>query len=129
MAAGRKYEGFAPGQYAIEAFGSGGFRFGDMSHKGSLLVLPTGIHAFEPQKFEDVDKESLAPLFALPRGSVELLLFGCGVSLQPIREDLRRALRAAGISADPMSTGSACQTYNILLGERRLVAAVLIAAP
>ena len=29
MAGGRKYEGFAPGQYAIEAYGVGGFRFGD----------------------------------------------------------------------------------------------------
>jgi len=129
MASGRKYEGFAPGQYAIEAYGVGGFRFGDMSHKGSLLALPTGIHAFAPNSLEEVDMASLAPLFTLPRGSVELLLFGCGKFLQLIPEDLRANLRKAGISADPMSTGAACQTYNILLGERRRVAAVLIATP
>jgi uncharacterized protein len=37
-------------------------------------------------------------------------------------------LRALGIGCDPMSTAAACQTYNILLGEKRPVGAVLIAA-
>jgi len=40
---------------------------------------------------------------------------------------LRQLLRARGIGCDPMSTGAACQTYNILLGEKRPVGAVLIA--
>ena len=40
---------------------------------------------------------------------------------------LRTALREAGISADPMSTGAAVRTYNVLLAEDRAVAAALIA--
>ena len=35
-----------PGRYAIDAFGAGGFRFGDMSHRGSLLILPSGMWAW-----------------------------------------------------------------------------------
>ncbi len=123
----RKYDGFAPGLFTIEAFGAGGFRFGDMSHRGSLLCLPDGVHAFAPLNFADVDEASLAPLFALPPGSVELLLFGCGASLRPVPPALRQRLRTQNIGCDPMSTSAACQTYNILLGERRPVAAVLIA--
>ena len=40
---------------------------------------------------------------------------------------LRRTLKAAGIVVDPMGTGAAARTYNILLGERRRVAVALIA--
>jgi uncharacterized protein len=129
LATGPKYEGFLPGRHPIDGAGAWGFQFGGMSHRGSLLVLPDGVHAFAPTKFAEVDEASLAPLFALPRGSVELMLFGCGPSLLPIPPELRRKLRNLGIACDPMSTSAACQTYNILLGERRLVGAVLIAAP
>ena len=41
--------------------------------------------------------------------------------------DLRRALRANGLPAEPMATGAAARTYSILLGERRKVAAALLA--
>ena len=127
MAIERKYEGFAPGLFSIDGFGRGGFRFGGMSHRGSILALPDGVHAIAPETFAEIDEASLAPLFALPRGAVELMLFGCGKSLQPIPPALRKKLQQFGMRSDPMSTGSACQTYNILLGEKRLVGAVLIA--
>jgi uncharacterized protein len=129
MVAERKYEGFLPGRHAIDGFGAGGFVFGGMSHRGSILALPDGVHAFAPTTFAEIDDGSLAPLFALPRGAVELLLFGCGPSLQLVPAALRQKLRDFGVRCDPMDTGAACQTYNILLGERRLVAAALIATP
>jgi uncharacterized protein len=128
LAEGRKYEGYTPGLHSIDGIGAGGFQFAGMTHRGSLLALPDGIRAYAPKIFAEVDEASLAPLFALPRGSVELLLFGCGPSLQPVPPPLRQRLRALGIGCDPMSTTAACQTYNILLGEKRPVGAVLIAA-
>ena len=42
-------------------------------------------------------------------------------------KELREAFRQAGISVDPMSTGAAVRTYNIMLSESRAVAAALIA--
>jgi uncharacterized protein len=36
-------QGSYPYQVPIDAYGNGGFRFADMSHKGSLLCLPSGI--------------------------------------------------------------------------------------
>ena len=41
-------EAHFPGRAAIEAYGNGGFRFADMSHRGSLLCLPSGIHGWQP---------------------------------------------------------------------------------
>ena len=119
--------GFAPGQHPIDAYGQGGFRFSGMSHRGSILALPTGVHAWDVTEPRAVDAASLAPLFALPKGKVELLLVGTGVDLVPLSPALRARLREAGIGSEPMATGAAARTYNILLGEGRRVAAALLA--
>ena len=123
-----RYDGFVPGRHTIEAYGAGGFRFAEMSHRGSILALPSGVHAWKVASTAEITEESLAPLFAEPAGSVALLILGTGRSLLPVKSTLRARLRAAGIGVDPMATGSAVSTYNILLGEGRLVAAALVAA-
>jgi uncharacterized protein len=125
----RRYEGFVPGAHVIEGYGAGGFRFAGMSHRGSILVLPSGIHAWAPAQARDLTPASFGPLWDEPEGSVELLLVGSGTELVPVPPDLRKALAARGIRSDPMSTGTAISTYNILLGERRRVAAALLAVP
>jgi uncharacterized protein len=40
---------------------------------------------------------------------------------------VRAALRSQGVVLEPMDTGAACRTYNVLLSEDRKVAAALIA--
>ena len=119
--------GFVPGPHGIDAYGSGGFKFAGMSHRGSILALPTGVHAFAATTFAEITAETLAPLLALPRGQVELLLVGTGTDLAPLPETLRTRLREAGIRSDPMATGAAARTYNVLLSEGRRVAAALVA--
>lgn len=126
MASGRIYEGFVPGRYLIDAYGNGGFRFAEMSHRGSILALPSGIMAWSPTTAADVTEDALAPVFA--QGSeVELVLLGTGVDIAPIGAPLRQRFREAGIGLDVMQTGAAARTYNILAGEGRKVAAALIA--
>ncbi|EFG37836.1 hypothetical protein BAZG_01167 [Brucella sp. NVSL 07-0026] len=49
------------------------------------------------------------------------------MDLRRIPEDVRALLRQHHISSDPMSTGAAVRTYNVLLAEDRAVAAALIA--
>jgi uncharacterized protein len=127
MALTRKYDGFVPGSFEIEAFGSGGFRFADMSHRGSIIATPSGVHAWSATTPAEIDAASLAPVFAEPRGSIELLLIGTGRELLPLRPDLRARLKEAGIGVDPMATAHAIATYNILFAEKRRVAAALLA--
>jgi uncharacterized protein len=119
-------EAHFPGRAPIEAYGNGGFRFADMSHRGSLLCLPSGIYGWEPHDPAALSVEDFARIFA-EAGAIEILLVGSGSELKPIPKPLKAALRAAGIAADPMSTGAAVRTFNVLLAEDRAVAAALVA--
>jgi uncharacterized protein len=121
------YAGFLPGKHAIEGYGAGGFRFGGMSHRGSILALPSGIRAWDAADFRDITADSLAPMFAEGPGLIEHLLIGTGTDLVPIGRALRERLRAAGIRVEPMATAAAARTYSVLLAEDRRVAAALIA--
>jgi len=40
--------------------------------------------------------------------------------------ELRRKFREAGMVIEPMDTGAACRTYNVLMAEDRRVAAALM---
>jgi uncharacterized protein len=115
-----------PGRAPVDAYGNGGFRFADMSHRGSILCLPSGIHGWQQQEGDALDAGAFARVIAEAEG-IEVLLVGTGTTLRPIPRETREALKAAGISADPMSTGAAVRTFNILLAEERAVAAALIA--
>ena len=61
------------------------------------------------------------------RGTVEILLIGCGPRFLMLAPGLKRALGDAGLAVDAMDTGAACRTYNVLRAEERRVAAALIA--
>jgi uncharacterized protein len=115
-----------PGRAPIEAYGNGGFRFADMSHRGSLLCLPSGVYGWEPADPAALTPADFTRLIAEAEG-VEILLVGTGRNLRPLPAALRAALKEVRISADPMSTGAAVRTYNVLLAEDRAVAAALIA--
>ena len=122
-----KYDGYVPGRHLIDAYGGGGFRFADMSHKGSILLLPSGVSAWPAVSLAVVTPPSLKLLFAEPKGQVELLLIGTGTEMGVVSELLKSRLREAGIRLELMQTGAAARTYNILVGENRKVAVALIA--
>src|SRR6185312_10159723 len=96
-------EAHFPGRAPIEAYGNGGFRFADMSHRGSLLCLPSGIYGWEPKNPLALTCEDFARVFD-EAGAIEILLVGSGRELRPIPKPLRQALRDARISADAMAT-------------------------
>ncbi len=120
------YEGFVPGRYPIDAYGNGGFRFADMSHRGSLLLLPSGVRAWDVTRPQDLSEEAFAPVFA-ESDDIEFLLLGTGVDMAFVSPAVRQRFREAGIGLDVMQTGAAARTYNVLLAENRRVAAALIA--
>ncbi|SFZ82351.1 Uncharacterized conserved protein, contains Mth938-like domain [Devosia enhydra] len=120
--------GHYPQQVPIEAYGNGGFRFAGMSHRGSLLCLPSGMYGWAPEAASGINVEALAPVLA-EAGSIDVLLVGMGMDIAAFPKDLRAQLRELAVVVEPIATGGAVRTYNVLLAEQRSIAAALIAVP
>jgi uncharacterized protein len=110
----------------IDGYGKGGFRFAGMSHRGSLLCLPSGIWAWPVTQPSEITETTLAPVFAEAEAT-GLFLLGCGNGSWSLPDDLWRRFREHTITVEVTRTGTAVSTYNILLGEGRRVAAGLVA--
>jgi uncharacterized protein len=117
-----------PRSAPIEAYGKGGFAFADMSHRGSLLCLPDAIWTWQVTRPAEIDEYSLSR-GCKAANAIDTLIVGTGTEVWVAPQGLREALRAVRVVLDAMQTGPAIRTYNVMLGERRRVAAALIAVP
>lgn len=118
--------GHYPYQAPIDAYGNGGFRFADMSHRGSILALPTGMHAWPVNAPAEVTLAALQPVLDLADG-IDVLLIGLGEDIAAIDPAIRAAFRDRSVIVEAVATGGAVRTYNVLMNEKRAVAAALIA--
>lgn len=119
-------QGYVPGRHKIDDYGNGGFRFADMSHRGSILALPAGIRAIAPTAWNEIDAATI-DLVLSASGEIDLFIVGAGKDLMPLAPALRAKLREAGVGCESMATGAAVRTYNMLIDEGRQVGALLIA--
>lgn len=122
-------QAFYPEQAPIDAYGNGGFRFAEMSHRGSMLCLPSGMHGWPEAPAGAPDLLDCGMLEAVidEAGAIEVLLLGTGDRQFFLSQELKESLAAHGLVAETMATGAAARTYNVLLAEKRAVAAALIA--
>jgi uncharacterized protein len=118
--------GHYPYQAPISAYGNCGFRFADMSHRGSILCLPSGMHAWPVAAPAEMTLASFSPVLEVA-DKIDVFFVGLGRDIVAFDPALRRALRERGVIVEAISTGSAVRTYNVLLAENRAVAAALIA--
>jgi uncharacterized protein len=117
-----------PRSAPIEAYGNGGFAFAEMSHRGSLLCLPDAISAWPVTRADDINEVTLQRVIA-NAANIDTLIVGTGNEVWIPPSWLRERLRKVSVVIDAMQTGPAIRTYNIMIGERRRVAAALIAVP
>jgi uncharacterized protein len=118
--------GYFPRQVGIDAYGNGGFRFADMSHRGSLLCLPSGMWGWPVSSIAELTLASLQPVLdAADR--IDVLLVGLGLDIAAIDPTIRDAFRERKIIIEAVGTGGAVRTYNVLLAEERAVAGAFIA--
>jgi len=110
----------------IDAYGDGGFRFGGMSHRGSLLCFPDGIWAWPVKDIAELSMSTLQAAFDRA-ADLDFFLLGAGRDPWFLPQPLRDQFREVSLSVDSMPTGAAVRTYNILLAENRRVGAGLIA--
>jgi uncharacterized protein len=119
-------QGHYPYQAPIDAYGNGGFRFAGMSHRGSLLCLPSGMDAWPVEAASGLTLSALQPVLAVA-DAIDVLFIGLGMEIAALDPAIRAAFRARQVVVEAVSTRSAIATYNILLAEQRPVAAALIA--
>ena len=114
------------GRQIIEGYGGGGFRVSGTAYRGSTLVLPERTLAWSVTDPAALSLDDMEAVFSAEPG-IEVLFVGCGAAMAFIDPDLRAAASARGLALEPMDTGAACRTYNVLVVEDRRVAAALIA--
>jgi len=113
------------GRQVVEGYGPTHFRISGQVYESAVLILPARTLPWAVGSFEDITFDSLQPVVQ-SAAEVELLLLGTGRRLRPPVAALRMALKAAGIGLEPMDSGAACRTYNVLMAEGRRVAAALL---
>lgn len=102
----------------IEGYGPGFFRVGGQVLEGPVVIWKAGARGWGG--YDDADT-----LLGL-KHKIDVIFVGTGEKITHIPASLREAMEKAGIGVEPMSTPSACRTYNVLLSEGRRVAAALL---
>lgn len=97
-----------------------------MSHRGSILIVPSGVYAWPVENAEEINADTLSRVRA-ESDEIDVLLLGTGVQMIRPTETLLQTFRARNIVIDPMDTGAAARTYNVMRAEERYVAVALIA--
>lgn len=117
-------EDFASKVNVIRGYGSGELRVNGEVFRCSLIVAASSIQP-EPLLTAVAD---LSPAHAkyLQALGPEVVLIGTGVRQSFPDAAFGAQFLRTGIGYEVMDTGAACRTYNVLVGEQRRVAAVLI---
>ena len=106
---------FLPQRFPIASFGGGGFRFGGHSHFGHLLVLPSGMRAWDGVDFSALFAEA---------AEIDFVLMGTGAQMVRPSKATMNLFATQNLQFEFMNTSSAVHTYNQVLSEGRRVAAV-----
>jgi uncharacterized protein len=108
----------------IRSYGGGALRVNENIYRGAVILSASTLIA-EPNihNLEDLIAVDGSRILAL---EPELVLLGTGArQIFPVASFGAQFLRA-GIGFEVMDTGAACRTYNVLVAEHRLVAALLL---
>ncbi|MGF1474151.1 MAG: Mth938-like domain-containing protein [Geminicoccaceae bacterium] len=109
----------------IESYGPGRFVVSGQPFQGSILVTPRRTELLSAQSIADVD---VSPMVAsLEESRPEVLIIGTGERFERVDAAILDRIRATGTALDQMATPAACRTYNVLLNEDRVAAALMIA--
>jgi hypothetical protein len=112
-----------PPAYRIEAYQFGSITIGGETYARDLIICPDGIrkdwwrregHSLHPEDLEAVI--DLDP---------EVLIVGCGRDDRlRVPDETRRWISQRGIELIELPTGEACDRYNELAGQSRVIAAL-----
>ena len=108
----------------IRAYGNGEIRVNEDVYRGAIILSATTVIVdANMQNLDDLIGLGLARTLAL---EPELVLLGTGARQVFPAPAVGAQFLQAGIGFEVMDTSAACRTFNVLVGEQRRVAAMLL---
>ena len=108
----------------IQKYSPSGFTVSGVVFAGPVLVFSQESLPWQAESSESLKSEYFSPVLERA-GECDICLLGCGSRMTPVAAVVRQILKEAGIGIEPMDTGAACRTFNVLLAEGRAVMAAL----
>ncbi len=119
-----KFQREATSEFAITGYTAVGISVAGVEYGHSLRVAhASAASPWAVTSFAEITAATVADGAIL---AAEIVLIGTGKKLRFPPPDVLRPLREARIGFEVMDTAAACRTYNVLLGEGRQVAALLL---
>jgi len=113
------------GRQLIQSYGDGRFNVSEQTYDHPVIIFP---EQTVPWGAGDLTQPTvdMFQLVCEADPAVDILLVGCGPATLFIPPAFRETMKEKGVVLEPMDTGAACRTFNVLLSEERRVAAALI---
>lgn len=119
-----KFQREASSEFAITGYTADSVSVGGIEYRHSLRVShQAAVTPWPVATFADITETTVANGTAL---QAEIVILGTGRKLRFPPAAALRPLIEARIGFEVMDTAAACRTYNVLLGEGRQVAALLL---
>ena len=119
-----KFQREASSEFAITGYTADSVSVGAVEYRHSLCVSHRLAAAHWPvATFAEI---SAATVVEGTRLNAEIVIIGTGKTFRFPKPEAFRPLIEAKIGYEVMDTAAACRTYNVLLGEGRQVAALLL---
>ena len=114
-----------PGRQIVQSYSSSRFKISGNVYETPVLVFLNDTIAWHVQNPADsLNEDDFAQLIPFQK-DIDVVLLGCGEHMEFVPPALRQNLKDKGLSVEPMDTGAACRTFNVLMAEDRRVCAAL----
>jgi uncharacterized protein len=108
----------------IQSFERGKIRLrGRVIHSNTIISHD---QIFPDWHIPDIDELSIADFQPALDLKPDIILFGTGIKQHFPSMALMTEIMQAGIAFEVMETSAACRTFNVLIGEHRMVVAALL---
>ncbi|PJB71031.1 MAG: hypothetical protein CO093_06230 [Alphaproteobacteria bacterium CG_4_9_14_3_um_filter_47_13] len=109
----------------IQSYNTGKFRISGTIYESAVIVFPDRVENWNVNPDKAVlEADDFAQI--MPHADdLDIVLFGGGTQMQFLKSAFKEPFHRKKIAVEPMDTGAACRTYNVLLAEGRRVVAAL----
>jgi len=114
----------AQGSLLVEGYGSGYFKVASRRIESAIVLQARSVRELAARSLDDLVQYDPRDWFADEKP--EILFLGTGKRFDLPPKALKDLYADAGITLEPMDTGAAARTYNVLLIEGRRVAALML---